>query len=250
MGERCGPAYGRAEWCAEKVQFENGASAFPVTGEGRRAAAGKVHSIAAGKGHRYGAGGYGRPCEASGDSLAAQRREEEARYDRDTGAHGVHGSYGYRFGGLVQRAVGGVVRVARTCRRAGVRCRLWDRCRARAGRPVGGAESRGEAGQVRRLGSAGGCVRGRARLRRAMVPVVRALLGAGPRSVARRVRFCRAAHHSANEPSAWRQTGLRQAWPFLSAARTAGSSTVMPRPGRSVRAREPPWKRKGSGSVT
>ena len=42
-------------------------------------------------------------------------------------------------------------------------------------------------------------------------------------------------HHSAKEPSACRQTGLRQAWPVRSAARTASSSTVTPRPGRGRR---------------
>ena len=38
-------------------------------------------------------------------------------------------------------------------------------------------------------------------------------------------------HHSAKAPSGWRQTGPRQAWPRLSAARTTASSISMPRPG-------------------
>src|SRR5690606_12759770 len=38
------------------------------------------------------------------------------------------------------------------------------------------------------------------------------------------------AHHSANEPSGWRHTGPRQSGAEPSAARTARSSTSMPRP--------------------
>ena len=58
------------------------------------------------------------------------------------------------------------------------------------------------------------------------------------------------AHHSANDPSSCRQTGLRQACPAASARRTAASSIVTPRPGASLRAMCPSTIRSGAGSAT
>ena len=57
-------------------------------------------------------------------------------------------------------------------------------------------------------------------------------------------------HHSANEPSAWRQIGPRQAWPRLSAARTACSSISMPRPGPVRRSMCPSTNCSGAVSMT
>jgi len=57
-------------------------------------------------------------------------------------------------------------------------------------------------------------------------------------------------HHSANDPSSCRQTGLRHACPAASARRTAASSIVTPRPGASLRAMCPSTIRSGAGSAT
>lgn len=57
------------------------------------------------------------------------------------------------------------------------------------------------------------------------------------------------AHHSAKEPSEWRQMGPRQRWPRSAALSTACSSMSMPSPGRVVRVAYPAGKVSGAGSA-